>query len=155
MSLFRDDPVKHGTSLLRPLMTDVSKVTYDPAFPRSNGSLARWFQVAFAVGPGDDTTVLADVHSRFEQMLSVLSDLPAVRNADVVSLRARRRVPESPLYRPEHPLMFIEGEWLGAAIASMRELHDFSSWAKECCTYRDHFDGNDPLAHAYKPRSII
>jgi hypothetical protein len=142
--------VEHGTSLLRSLMPDVFKVDYLPDFPRPDGGTARWFQIVFAVGPGDDATVRAQVHSLFERMLPVLSDLSEVRKADFVSLRARRRVPESPLYRPEYPLMFIESSWVGSAIAAMRERRDFSSWAKECAEYHNKFDGNDPLTRYYK-----
>jgi len=150
----KEDPVEVSASLLRPFMPDVFKVDYLPEFPRPYGGTGRWFQVVFAIGPGIDAAVGAEVHSLFERILLVLSDLTVVRNADAVSLRARRRIPESPLYRPDHPLIYIESSWTGAAITAMYERREFSSWASMCSDYINRFDRNDPLARRYEPDSI-
>jgi hypothetical protein len=155
MSIFRKDPAERGTSLLRSLMPEAFKVIYIPDFPRLVGGTGHWFQVVFAVGPGDDAAVRAEVHSLFERMLHILSDLSAVREADQVSLRARRRVPESATCRPEHPLMFIEASWAGATIEALRERQDFSSWARELSEYSNWFDQNDPLTRSYERQPII
>lgn len=149
MSIFRRDPVKRATATLGPFMPDVFKVEYYPDFPRGDGSTFRWFQVVFAVGPGDGIMVRAQVHLLFERILQSISALSAARDAEHVSLRARRRVPEEPRYRPEHPLMFIEGYWPGSALATMRQRRDFSAWASECSTYVNHFDQHDPLTRGW------
>jgi len=154
MSIFRQDPVERVTALIQPFMPDVFKVDYFPDFPRRDGGTFRWFQIVFAVGPGDDATVRSQVHSLFERILPTISDLSVARDAEQISLRARRRVPESPLYCPEHPLMFIEGFWPGSALAIMRQRGDFSAWASECSIYINRFDLHDPLTRGYDPQPI-
>lgn len=135
-------------------MPDVFKVDYFSDFPGRDGGTFRWFQVVFVVGPGHDATVRAQVHSLFERILTSISDFSVARDAEQVGLRARRWVPESPRYRPEHPVMFIEGFWPGSALATMRQRGDFSTWASECSTYVNRFDGHDPLTRGYDPQPV-
>jgi hypothetical protein len=130
-------------------MPDVFKVDYFPDFTRLGGGTFRWFQVLFAVGPGDDATVREQVHLLFEGMLPTISDMSIVRKAEQVSLRARRRVPESPCYHPDNPVMFIEAFWHGSALAAMRDRGDFSTWASECFSYVNRLDPHDPLTRSY------
>jgi hypothetical protein len=136
--------------MLKPFMPDEFKVEYWPSFPRTDSSTFRWFQVIFAIGPGDDATARAEVHSLFERILIEISDISIVRHAEQVSLRARRRVPDSPLYREDHPFMFIESSWTGSVLACMRKQHDFSGWACSCSAYVNRFDLCDPLTRGHR-----
>jgi hypothetical protein len=131
------------TMLLRPLFTDLFRVIYDPAFPRTDGSTLEWFQVIFAVGPTDDVSARTKVHERFVELLAALAPLEEVRHADTVSLRARRHI----LARtaPDHPHMFIECSWRGAAVADMQRTQHFSGWHSHCDFYVNRFDRSDPL----------
>jgi hypothetical protein len=73
-------------------------------------------------------------------MLAALSTLASVHEADHVSLRARRFIPELDSNRP---FMFIQADWTGAAVQRMRDNGDFSVWANECLTYRNKHDKQD------------
>jgi hypothetical protein len=135
-------------------MPDRFRADYIPDFPRRDGSAARWFQVVFAVGPGDATLLRTQVHELFPRMLAAVSDIPLATDADLISLRARRHCPDSEIYRPEHPFMFIEADWSGTAFRSMRQHRDFSVWPAECITYRNHFGAHDVLTRQYSGQSI-
>src|SRR5438105_3413243 len=125
MSFFYRNPERRATKLLLPVFPDAFNVTYDPAFPRFPRGTFALFQVVFAVGPGDDSSVRAQVHQCFERTLRVISVIPALRKADCIALRARRRVPDDPLCKPHHPIMFIEATWPGTAIDAMRKNGNF------------------------------
>jgi hypothetical protein len=120
-------------------------VSYDPAFPGSNGKIFRWFQVCFEVGPGEDSFIRTQVHDLFERMLTVLSELNLVCESDHVSLRARRHYPDSKTYNPDHPFMFIEADWSGSVIKAMGKQTSFAAWATTCLSYCNRFNKNDPL----------
>ena len=124
------------------MMPDRFSVIYEPEMPGENGKLFRWFQVVFAVGPGDTGALRAQVHELFPKMLTALSPLASVREADVVSLRARRFLPDqdSGFDRPQ---MFIQADWTGAIVRQIRGQKDFSVWANECLTYRNYQDKGD------------
>jgi hypothetical protein len=134
--------IERAETLLRPIMPDKFWVTYDPAMPGSDGKPFRWFQVVFAVGPGDIATLRAQVHELFPKMLVALSPLALVREADHVSLRARRFMPD---LGTDRPFMFIQADWTGAAVRQMRDNGDFSVWAKVCLSYRNDHDKQDVL----------
>ena len=137
-------PVERRVSaLLKPLFTDHFRVIYEPAFPRKDGSTFPWFQVVFAVGPADDATARAMVHERFVQLLATLASLPEVQHADTVSFRSRRHVP--PRTAPDHPHMFIECAWHGAAVSDLQRTQNFSAWQSHCYFYVNRFDSHDPL----------
>jgi len=125
------------------------RVSYDPAFPGSNGKLFSWFQVVFKVGPGEDSTIRMQVHNLFERMLAAFSELNLVCESDLVSLSARRHYPDSKIYNPDHPFMFIEAEWSGSAVRAMSKQANFTSWATACLDYSNLFDRNDPLTKKY------
>lgn len=129
------------TELLQPLFTDLFAVSYQPSFPRPDGSLVSIFQVVFAVGPGEDAATRATVHERFQQLLRLLTALPEAQQSEV-ALRARRHVP--PRSRPDHPHMFIESAWHGSELPAMRS-DDFSSWHSHCYFYVNRFDRDDSL----------
>lgn len=129
------------TELLLPLFADLFSVSYQPSFPRPDGSLVSIFQIVFPVGPGEDTATRATVHVRFQQLLRLLSPLPEAQQSEV-ALRARRHVP--PCSHPEHPHMFIECAWHGSELSTMRQ-DDFSSWHSHCYFYINRFDRNDQL----------
>jgi hypothetical protein len=130
---------------LAPIMTDVFNFQDLRAFPVTPTTTRDIVQLVFAVGPGDDAAVRADVHERFTRVLSILGPFPETRSADVVALRARRRVPGDLRYRPHHPLMFIEAWWAGTAVAAMHERGAYSDWAATCSAYINRFDPADPL----------
>ena len=130
---------------LRSFMPSRFHVSYDPAFPGSNGKIFKWFQVAFEIGPGEDSLILTQVHHLFEKTLTILSELNLVCESDYVSLRARRHYPDLETYNPNHPFMFIETDWSGSAIRAMREQADFAVWTTTCLFYRNCRDKNDSL----------
>lgn len=134
--------IEKAEILLRPMMPDIFSASYEPAMPGVGGKLFRWFQVVFAVGPGDSAILRSQVHELFPRMLAVISPLTSVHEADHVTLRARRFMPE---FSTDRPFMFIQANWTGAAVRQMREDGDFSSWANECLTYRNEHDKNDPF----------
>jgi hypothetical protein len=134
--------IGEAESLLRPIVPGKFSAIYEPEMPDPDGKLFRWFQVAFAVGPGDAKVLRAQVHELFPRMLAALSPLASVHQADVVSLRARRFLPgQSP--RSDRPSMFIQADWAGTAIRQMRTHKDFSVWPIECLTYRNYHDKGD------------
>ncbi|HEV2454293.1 MAG TPA: hypothetical protein VGY98_08530 [Verrucomicrobiae bacterium] len=92
--------IERAETLLRPMMPDRFSVTYEPAMPGSEGKLFRWFQVVFAVGPGDAAALRTQVHELFPRMLTALSPLASVHEADHVTLRARRFIPDLDADRP-------------------------------------------------------
>lgn len=110
--------------------------------PGENGKLFRWFQVVFASGPGDPDILRTQAHELFLQMLAALSPLASVREADVVSLRARRFLhnQDSAFDRPS---MFIQAEWTGTAVRQIRRRTDFSFLAGNCLAYRNFHDKGD------------
>ena len=128
-------------------------VSYDPAFPRSKGGAFRWFQVVFEVGPGEDSTIRTQVHNLFEKILTALADLSLVCESDLVTLRARRHYPDSKIYNPDHPFMFIEAEWRGSSIQAMGKQASFNSWMTTCLDYYNRFDQNDPLTKKYPEKN--
>lgn len=132
--------IEKAEMLLRSIMSDRFSVTYEPAMPGSDGNLFRWFQVVFAVGPGDIAALREQVHKLLPQMLAALSRLPSVQEADHITLRARRFLPD---IDSDRPFMFIQADWTGAAVRRMRDNGDFSVWANECLTYRNEHDKND------------
>lgn len=140
------DPIKpdveSAETLLRPMMPDRFSVIYEPEMPGENGKLFRWFQVVFAVGPGDAAVLRAQVHELFPKMLSALSALASVREADVVSLRARRFLPDQDSGF-DRPHMFIQADWTGTTVRQIRKQKDFSVWVNECLTYRNYYDKGD------------
>jgi hypothetical protein len=131
------------TALLQPLFDEQFRVIYDTAFPRQDGSKCPWLQVIFAVASTDDATARAQVHERFVSLLTALASLREVRSAEIVSLRLRRHVP--PRTAPDHPHMFIECAWHGAAIAEMQRDRRFLAWHSYCYSYVNRFDSYDPL----------
>ncbi len=122
------------------MMPDKFSVTYEPAMPGSNGKFFRWFQVVFAVGPGDAAALRAQVHELFPLMLAALSPLSSVQEADHITLRARRFLPD---IGADRPFMFIQADWTDVAVRRMRDNGDFAVWANECLTYRNEHDKND------------
>jgi hypothetical protein len=146
--------IERAESLLRPLMQDSFRANYTPDFPRRDGSPARWFQVVFAVGPGESAALRAQVHELFPQMLAALAQVSLVAGSDLVSLGARRHCPDSEIYRPEHPFMFIEAAWSGTAVRGMRDRRDFSVWSAECITYWNHFDAQDVFTRGYAGQPV-
>jgi hypothetical protein len=146
--------IERAEALLRPLMPGIFRVSYLPDMPRRDRTPARWFQVVFAVGPGDAPTLRTQVHALFPAMLAALSGLPLATDADIISLRARRHCPESSIYNPEHPFMFIEADWTGSTFRTMRQRSDFSTWGSECLSYRNHFDRDDPFTRQYAGQLI-
>ena len=144
--------VEQVETQLRSFMPGCFRVSYDPAFPGSNGKIVRWFQVIFEVGPGEDSTIRTQVHNLFEKILTILPGLNIVCESDFVSLRARRHYPDSKMYNPNHPFMFIEVDWSGSAIKAMRKQASFTSCATTCLFYRNSFDQNDPLAKKYSEK---
>jgi hypothetical protein len=149
MADFTGPEVERAESLLRPMMPGPFRVIYDPKMLGRDGRVYRWFQVVFAVGPGDARTLRSKVHALFPAMLVELSQLRLATDADVVSLRARRFCPDNKILDPEHPVMFIEAEWAGAALRAMQGRGDFSMSASDCLTYRNHFASDDPLTKQY------
>ena len=137
--------IKQVEAQLRSFMPGRFRVSYDPAFPSSNGKIFRWFQVVFEVGPEEDSDIRAQVHELFEKMVTVLSEMNLVCESNHVSLRARRHCPDNKMYNPDHPFMFIEVDWSGPAIQAMRKQTSFPSWSVTCLSYRNCFDKNDPL----------
>ena len=141
--------IERAESLLRPLLPDRFSANYIPDFPRRDGSPTRWFQVVFAVGPGDMTVLRAQVHDLFPRMLTVLAQVNSATSADLVSLRARRHCPDSKIYNPDRPFMFIETEWSREGFGQMCQGRDFSQWHAHCATYRNCFDAEDVLTRQY------
>ena len=137
--------IEEAEGLLRPVMPDVFRVTYTPDMPSRDGTSFSWFQVVFAVGPGGSPDLRKQVHDLFPRMLGVLSKVSLAREADFVSLRARRFCPETKNLDPKHPVMFIEADWRGSALKSTSQSEDFSDWMERCVAYRNNFDGDDPL----------
>lgn len=134
--------VEKAEALLRPMMPDRFSATYEPAMPGSDGKVFRWFQVVFAISPGDVTSLRTQVHELFPKMLEALSALKSVHEADHFSLRARRFIPD---LDADRPFMFIQADWTGAAVRQMRDRDDFSVWADMCLTYRNEDDKQDPF----------
>jgi hypothetical protein len=137
---------------LRSFMPGRFHVSYDPAFPSSNGKIFRRFQVCFEVGPGEDFAIRAQVHDLFERMLAVLVEMNLVCESNHVTLWARRHCPDSKMYNPDHPFMFIVADWSGSTIQAMRKQANFNSWATICLSYRNNFDKNDPLTKKYSEK---
>ena len=129
-------------TILRPMMPDKFDVIYTPDMPGHDGRQFRWFQVVFAVGPGDTAVLHAEIHELFPRTLAAISPLALVSKADHVSLRARRFIPDSSL-GSDHPFMFIEADWTGSAVRQMRERGDFSNWASESLSYCNHLERED------------
>ncbi len=148
MSDSKHPDVEKAETLLRPMMPDRFSITYEPAMPGSDGKLFRWFQVVFAVGPGDIASLRTQVHELFPKMLAVLSPLKSVHEADHVTLRARRFIPD---LDADRPFMFIQMDWTGAAVRRMRDNGNFSVWANECLTYRNEHDKHDTLNKKVAP----
>jgi len=124
------------------MMPDRFSIIYEPQMPGEDGKIFRWFQVVFAVGPGDADVLRAQVHELFPRMLVALSPLPSVHKADVITLRARRFLPDQdPGF--DRPYMFIQADWRGAAVRQIRGQKNFSVWAGECLTYRNYQDKGD------------
>jgi hypothetical protein len=48
---------------LRLFMPDRFRVSYDPAFPGSNGKIFKWFQVVFEIGPEEASLIRTHVHN--------------------------------------------------------------------------------------------
>jgi hypothetical protein len=141
--------LERAETLLRPMMPDRFSVLYEPEMPGEDGRIFRWFQVVFAVGPGDAVVLRAQVHELFPRMLAALSPLPSVRKADVVSLRARRFLPDQdPGF--DRPYMFIQADWTGAAVRQIRGQKNFSVLANECLTYRNYQDKGDVFNKSLK-----
>jgi hypothetical protein len=130
------------------------RADYIPDFPRRDGSTARWFQVVFAVGPGDAATLRTQVHDLFPRLLDTLSGVRLATDADLISLRARRHCPDSAIYHPERPFMFIEVDWSGTAFRSMRDHRDFSLWPSECIMYQNHFDAHYAFTRQYEGQPV-
>ncbi len=145
MDDFAYPDIERAEALLRPIMPGRFSVTYEPAMPGSDDSLLRWFQVVLAVGPGESAILRTQIHELFQRMLASLSALVLVTEADHVTLRVRRFIPDSKL-SPDRPFMFIEADWTGSAVRQMRERGDFSCWPSECLTYRNHFDREDTFS---------
>lgn len=145
--------IKQVEAQLRSLMPGRFRVSYDPAFPSSKGDLFKWFQVVFEVGPGEDFTIRAQVHNLFEKILTALAGFSLVCESDIVSLRARRHYPDSKIYNPDHPFMFIEAEWSGSAIRAMGKQTSFASWMTACLDYHNRFDKNDPLTRKFSEKN--
>jgi hypothetical protein len=124
------------------MMPDRFSVLYEPEMPAEDGKLFRWFQVVFAVGPGDAVVLRTQVHQLFPRMLAALSPLASVRQADVVSLRARRFLPDQDSGF-DRPSMFIQADWTGATVLQLRGQRDFSVWSNECLSYRNYHDKGD------------
>ena len=134
--------IERAETLLRPLMPDRFSVIYEPEMPGEDGKIFRWFQVVFAIGPGDSADLRAQVHELFPKMLAALSPLASVHKADIVTLRARRFLPDQdPGF--DRPNMFIQADWKGAAIRQIRRQKNFAVWAGECLTYRNYHDKGD------------
>jgi hypothetical protein len=150
----RHPDVHRAESLLRPMMPDRFNVTYTPDMPRRDGTPFRWFQVVFAVGPGDTSGLRTQVHALFPRMFATLAQVQLATDADLISLRARRFCPDSKILDPAHPVMFIEADWLASAFRTMRRSDDYSAWAIECATYRNHFDRDDPLTKRYSGEAV-
>lgn len=129
-------------ALLRPIAPGKFSAIYEPEMPEEDGRLYRLFQVVFAVGPGDADVLRAQVHEILPKMLAALSPLASVQQADVVSLRARRFLPDQNP-RSDRPSMFIHVDWTGSAIRQMRKLRNFSIWSYECLAYRNYHDKID------------
>lgn len=138
----KNPDLERAEDLLRPMMPDRFSVIYEPEMPGQAGKLFRWFQVVFAVGPGDTTVLRAQVHELFPRMLAALSLLASVREADVVSLRARRYLPDQDSGF-DRPNMFIQADWTGAIIWQIRRQKNFQVWANECLAYRNYHDKGD------------
>jgi hypothetical protein len=134
------------------MMPGAFRVVYIPDMPGRGGRAHRWFQVVFAIGPGDAKMLRLKVHGLFPVMLVEVSQLRLATEADVVSLRARRFYPDNKILDPEYAVMFIEAEWAGSVLGAMREHGDFSTWANDCLTYRNHFERDDPLTKRYADR---
>ncbi|NDF00370.1 MAG: hypothetical protein EB034_19195 [Verrucomicrobia bacterium] len=130
-------------------MPGLFRVIYDPEMPQRDGTPFRWFQVVFAVGPGDAGNLRSQVHALFPRTLTTLSQAPLAADAQVISLRARRFCPDTKILDPAHPVMFIEVEWASSALRAMHQRNDYSTWSGECLTYRNHFDRADPLTRQY------
>ena len=146
--------VQRAESLLRPLMLDIFSVNYLPDFPGRNGTRVRLFQVVFAVGPGEMVDLRSQVHDLFPKMLAALAQVKLAKEANVVSLCARRHCPDSKIYKPGRPFMFIEVDWAGAGLRLMCRKQDFSQWHTEYITYRNHFDADDVLTQQYSGQAI-
>ena len=147
MSEPRHPDIEEIEALLRPIMPDRFRADYCADFHLRDGSTMRWFQVVFAIGPGDTALLRTQVHELFPRMLSSLAAMHLASGADLISLRARRFCPDAP--NPEHPVMFIEADWAGRTFRGMSERRDFSAWSAECITYRNHFDARDAFTRRY------
>jgi hypothetical protein len=134
--------IEKAETVLGPMMPDRFSVIYEPEMPGPDGKLFRWFQVVFAVGPGDTAILRTQVHELFPKMLAALSPLASVSQADVVSLRARRFLPDQDSGF-DRPNMFIQADWAGATVRQLRGQKTFSVWANECLTYRNYHDKGD------------
>jgi len=151
---FTDADVERAESFLRPMIPGLFRVIYDPKMLGRDGRVHRWFQVVFAVGPGDERSLRLKVHGLFPAMLVEVSQLRLATDAHVVSLRARRFYPDMKNLDPKNPVMFIEADWAGSALGAMRERGDFSTWAIDCLSYRNHFESDDPLMKDYTGQEI-
>jgi hypothetical protein len=136
------------------MMPDRFSATYIPDMPRRDDTRFRWFQVVFAVGPGDTIVLRTQVHELFPRMLATLAQVLLATEADFLSLRARRFCPDTKVLDPAHPVMFIEADWAASAFRAMRRASDFSTWASECATYRNHFDRDDPFTRQYSGEAV-
>jgi len=134
-------------------MPDRFSAIYTPDMPGRGGTSFRWFQVVFAVGPGDGVILRAQIHELFPRILAVLSPLALASEADLISLRARRFIPDSKL-GDDHPFMFIEAEWTGSTFRLMRERGDFSGWASERLSYQNRIDKEDAFNKQYSGQVI-
>jgi len=139
---------QQATALLAPVMPSSFKVTYDPFFPRADGSTFSWFQVVFAVGPGEETELRELVHATFEKALTRLARLRPAIKSDHVTLRARRHVP--PTTDPKWPHMFIECSWRGTDLRALILARDMTQWHAVCQTYLNRASKDDPLTRHMK-----
>jgi hypothetical protein len=146
--------VEQAESMLRPLMPGRFNATYIPDMSRRDGTRFRWFQVVFAVGPADTSPLRTQVHELFPRMLATLARVRLATDADFISLRARRFCPDTKILDQAHPVMFVEADWAASAFRAMREASDFSTWASQCATYRNHFDRDDPLTRQYSGEAV-
>jgi len=140
MDDFKQPDVEQANMLLRPIMPDKFRIIYIPDMPRIDLTPARWFQVIFIVGPGDNAVLRSKVHELFPRMLCALSPVPLVSESDFISLRARRIFSD-----PNSTPMFIEAEWSGSCLQKMRLNKNFSVWSGEFISYQNRFDLKDPL----------
>ena len=123
---------------VREVLPDMVNIMYDPAFPPTPEKTVAWYQIVFAVGPGEDEEIRSLTLSLIERLIEILVDEKVYTFAELISLRARRHVPES---RPEHPHMFIEVSWSDSDLKTMSP----QSWHNHAGSYVNRFDRSDPL----------